>query len=283
MLLRFAGSTATSTRCALVVYERPVRAFSNVVQRLAGVQMHPDGHGKDILPGGDHVLKFDKSSGQNRRVLLERSLGSFWMMKDLQVVDSKPILASTIDEEHSIVMPTLDGVTVLSTVDKVSIPHYLLRNNRTKDPNSQCTILGISFKEFGYQLVESWLGDVEQTYAANPRVEVARLTITEGTLIKSLLSGIMTRSLKNNTPVERQDRTLVHFGTEAYFKDFMRMHNTLTGYIYVLDGIGRVRWVGSGKASSEELDEIKRCVKNILPAEKSMRLSLKPKDREIRR
>lgn len=245
--------------------------------------MHPDGHGKDILPGGDHVLKFDKSSGQNRRVLLERSLGSFWMMKDLQVVDSKPILASTIDEEHSIVMPTLDGVTVLSTVDKVSIPHYLLRNNRTKDPNSQCTILGISFKEFGYQLVESWLGDVEQTYAANPRVEVARLTITEGTLIKSLLSGIMTRSLKNNTPVERQDRTLVHFGTEGYFKDFMRMHNTLTGYIYVLDGIGRVRWVGSGKASSEELDEIKRCVKNILPAEKSMRLSLKPKDREIRR
>jgi mitochondrial ATPase complex subunit ATP10 len=250
----------------------------NDTSRLFGVRMHPESTGKNILPGGEYVHKFDKGSGEYRRILVERNHGSFWMLKELQTVDNKPILASLIAEEDALVLPTIAGVTLLSTDEKVDLPHHLLRTNRTKDPNSQCTVLGVSFKDYGYQLSESWLGQLEQSFASNPRVEVVRLTITEGAWIKRLLSGVMTRSMKPNVPPERRDRFLMHFGNEALLKDCLRMHNTLTGYVFVLDGLGRVRWAGSGKASPEELLDVETCIHNILPTGKPP--PTKPRARE---
>jgi hypothetical protein len=124
------------------------------------------------------------------------------------------------------------------------------------------------------------LGQLEQTFASNPRVEVVRLTITEGAWIQRLLSGLMTRSMKANVPVERRDRFLMHFGNETLLKDCLRMHNTLTGYVFVLDGIGRVRFAGSGKASPEELLDMETCINGLLPTTNPAPPSTKPKARE---
>lgn len=42
--------------------------------------MHPDGHGKDILPG-NYVIKKHPKTGQERKVILEHALGYFWALK----------------------------------------------------------------------------------------------------------------------------------------------------------------------------------------------------------
>lgn len=34
------------------------------------------------------------------------------------------------------------------------------------------------------------------------------------------------------------------------------MHNIYTAYVYLVDGIGRVRWAGSGKGSDEEVEKM---------------------------
>ena len=157
-------------------------------------------------------------------------------------------------------MPTIEGTTLSSTKETVDLPHFLLKITLTKDPNSQCTALGVSFKDFGYQLTETWLSELDSRFTNNPRVEVVCLTITEGTWVQRFLSGLVTHSAEQNTPVERQGRTLIHFGNETLLKDCWRMHNTLTGYNHVLDGIGRIRWAGSGMASSEEIDNVEKCI-----------------------
>ena len=282
-----AASAASAARCVLQRNEWK-RLFRSTVTcssdgRLDGVNMHPESIGKEILPGGNFVLKFDTRSGEYRQVLVERNFGSFWMMKELHKVDNKPILASFIPADRAILMPTIEGTTLLSTEETVDLPHFLLRNNRTKDPNSQCTILGVSFKEFGYQLTETWLSELDIRFATNPRVEVVSLTMTEGNWVQRFLSGLVTRSAKQNTPIERQGRTLIHFRNETLLKDCWRMHNTLTGYIYVLDGIGRVRWAGSGKASPEELNDVEKSIQEILPSPTPLARPWTPKIREVRR
>jgi mitochondrial ATPase complex subunit ATP10 len=281
------ATVASTVRCVLKRNEWK-RLFRSTVTcssdgRLDGVNMHPESIGKEILPGGNFVLKFDTRSGEYRQVLVERNFGSFWMMKELHKVDNKPILASFIPADQAILMPTIEGTILLSTEETVDLPHFLLRNNRTKDPNSQCTILGVSFKEFGYQLTETWLSELDIRFATNPRVEVVSLTMTEGNWVQRFLSGLVTRSAKQNTPIERQGRTLIHFGNENLLKDCWRMHNTLTGYIYVLDGIGRVRWAGSGKASPEELNDVEKSIQEILPSTTPLARPWTPKVREVRR
>ena len=46
----------------------------------------------------------------------------------------------------------------------------------------------------------------------------------------------------------------MYFGYCPEFRDVLRMHNDKTGYVFLLDGIGRVRFVGSGRATRENVD-----------------------------
>ena len=49
------------------------------MRRNTHITMHPDGIGKDILPG-NYVVKFDKA-GLERKVILEHEKGYFWALK----------------------------------------------------------------------------------------------------------------------------------------------------------------------------------------------------------
>lgn len=42
------------------------------------------------------------------------------------------------------------------------------------------------------------------------------------------------------------------------------MHNMYTGYVYLVDGIGRVRWAGSGGGDEEEVANMIRCAKELV-------------------
>jgi ATPase complex subunit ATP10 len=79
---------------------------------------------------------------------------------------------------------------------------------------------------------------------------------------------LLSRSARSNTPPQQQSTTLLHYGSAeslSTFKDTLRMHNTLTGYVYLLDGLGRVRFAGSGSASHEEVNRVIAFAKEITP------------------
>jgi len=111
-------------------------------------------------------------------------------------------------------------------------------------------------------MLPPWTIPFEKSFGQNPKASVLHLTITEGTLLR-LLRGFLTRSMIQNTPLEQQDTTFLHFGNVEEFRDVLRMHNTLTGYVVLVDGLGRVRWMGSGepvmtksKGGEEESEEL---------------------------
>jgi len=97
--------------------------------------MHPDGHGKHILPG-DFVLKKNPRTGVERKVLLEHALGYFWAVKELSLTNNKPILCNNevIPAAEAELFPSLKGLNSLRD-DIVDIPEFFVRNNR------KCSIL----------------------------------------------------------------------------------------------------------------------------------------------
>ena len=51
-----------------------------IAQRNKNIIMHPEGHGKKILPG-NFVIKKNPRTGVEKKVMLEFALGYFWALK----------------------------------------------------------------------------------------------------------------------------------------------------------------------------------------------------------
>lgn len=232
------------------------------LDRHSGIVMHPDSISKEILPG-NFIRK--QQSQQNRYTELVH--GYFWMVKDLRRTNSKPILSnsSLISEGICKPFPALHGLTTLAG-EKVDIPDFFCRKNRSGDPKAQCTLVAISFRDYGYQLLKSWIGPFEEAMKGKDRVEVIQLNLSEGWFNKWVLGVLIHSSMKRNTPVECHDRTLLYFGSNLLdFRDCLRMHNVMTGYVFLLDGLGRVRYAGSGEASEEEMKQLIQFARELTP------------------
>jgi ATPase complex subunit ATP10 len=248
-------------------------ASSSPPDRIPGIQVSPESIGAQIVPGGKSVIKKDPKTGVDRFVMVERAYGYFWMINDLtKPGGSKPIVANTalIPAEEARDFSTLMNLNVLDTDESVDIPAYFLRNNRAMDPSAQCTLVTMAYKEYGYKLLPSWTDPFEQAFGlGNPRAQAVRVSITEGKFTRMLLSSLMKRNFRSSTPAHIQPQTLLCFGPNEEelkaFNDTLRIHNTLTAYVFLLDGLGRVRFAGSGEASQEEANRLVAFAKELTP------------------
>lgn len=129
----------------------------------------------------------------------------------------------------------------------------------SKDANAQCTLVAISSKEFGARLLPSWVDPFEKalcnTVDNTNRYEVVRITINEGRIDRWLHPFILSGT-KKKIRVEDHSKTLLYYGDAEEMRDMMRMHNMYTGYVFLVDGIGRVRWAGSGEGSDDEVQSM---------------------------
>ncbi len=225
-------------------------------QRNKSIIMNPAGQGQHILPGG-FILKKDPKKGGHRRVILEHALGYFWAIKELASTNKKPILSNdvVIPAAEAEKFPFLGDMVNLKG-ETASIPDFFTRNNRSKDASAKCTLVAISYKDFGAQLLPSWIDPFDRAFrqGANDtdRYEVVRIIINEGRMMK-LLSPFITSGTRKNVPESDHANTLLYFGDAEEFRDILRMHNIYTGYVFLVDGIGRVRWAGSGEGTEEEI------------------------------
>ena len=211
---------------------------------------------------------------------VERAMGHFWMLGDLRKNGGKPITAneSLIPASYAQVFPRLEGLTSLSGKENISLPDFLCQDSE-KRSSSSCTLIAISFKQFGFEKLNGWIEPFETAvcHGIGPesragRAKVVQISIIEGSLYK-MFSGLFVRSWKSSTLEELHENTLLHFGSEddtKRFRESLRMHNTLTGYVALVDGIGRLRWMGSGEASDEEIATLIDCARELTPT-KSVR------------
>lgn len=269
-------------------------------RRHKGIMMHPDSVGQYILPG--NVVSKTTLTGKHlwQPVILEH--GHFWMLRDLRQTGDKPVLTTTttttstlIDEKSAKVFPSLSGLECLDQTAKpnvIDVPTHWLRKNRTQDANSQCTLVGMAFRDYGYSMLQDWLPPIQEKLNEHiynvyrDRVEIVRLSLNEGYWQKYVLKPIVMASMRRNTtdPVERAS-TFVHFATSLNdtFRDPIRAHNLMPAYIYLLDGKGRVRWVASGPPSKDkdenEVELLWQAVQEILRPTTTLRRVNKTQNR----
>jgi ATPase complex subunit ATP10 len=117
--------------------------------------------------------------------------------------------------------------------------------------------VAIAFKQFGNRQAATWIDPFEKAFANCSDVNAYSVIITEGLLFKMLLRSLVVRGTRQQTPPDKHDKTLLYFGNiPDTFQDSLRIHNTMAGYVFLLDGKGRVRFAGSGDASDEEVQRV---------------------------
>ncbi|BDA42262.1 hypothetical protein COCOBI_03-1490 [Coccomyxa sp. Obi] len=60
-----------------------------------------------------------------------------------------------------------------------------------------------------------------------------------------------------------QREPIFHFGDATEIRRALGMTNRLTGYAYLIDGKGRVRWRGSGQATAAEAENLVSCAREL--------------------
>jgi mitochondrial ATPase complex subunit ATP10 len=97
------------------------------------------------------------------------------------------------------------------------------------------------------------------------RAEILQINFSDGWFNKWFLRGLIQGLTVRNTPAPYRASTFLYFGDHERFRDTLRMHNLMCGYVFLIDGLGHVRFAGSGEASPAEAERLIRLAKNLTP------------------
>jgi ATPase complex subunit ATP10 len=257
--------------------------------------MNPEGISAKVLPG-NMAEKTDRQTGEVRNVLMERQYGNFWMLKDLRNTNNGKVILTNevlIPQAQALKLPPLaqEGEVKNLSGDSVSIPDDWIRPSGLGEV-TPCTLLLLSFKDLGYQMLSTWRAPFEEAFlnesksisGSGSSPNVVELTVTEyNFLLLKLLRPIVTRAFKNSKSQEagEYENTLLYFGRPNEFCDALRMHNSLTGYALLVDYEGRVRWMGSGEASEEEAQLLVNCTKELCEEQQQVERKRQQRDAKM--
>lgn len=263
-------STIGNSRCQQ--YQQvATRSFLNFDpkenDRIREIQLDEASVGSKMKPF-NLVDKYYPKTNNTRTLPVELAHGYFWMVSDLRVTDGKPTKSNDYLIPANLAQPFPDllaGVTNLKG-ETIELPQFFLRKNRSEDETAQCTLVAVSCRDHGFKMLNSWTEPFQEVFQDEERVELVHLNITEGWVSSMVLSSIIKGMVKKNTPEEDHETTLLCFRkTLEGFRDSLRMHNVMSGYIFLLDGVGRIRFAGSGEATPEDIEKIISFAKELTP------------------
>jgi hypothetical protein len=123
-------------------------------------------------------------------------------------------------------------------------------------------LVTFSFKAWGYTLVDSWLKPFTESQLCT-RVPALNICFVEYGFL-SFAKGSFIGSLQSKVEEERWAHTAFAFGGVMDFATQLLLPNKFSGYAYLVDGAGRVRWRACGMATEAEAERMLACAKGLL-------------------
>lgn len=123
-------------------------------------------------------------------------------------------------------------------------------------------------KHGGKEMINSWSMPFLEAFRDAKNVHLYEVSFIDSWFlclnpIKKMLLRMMRKSdTDGNDALQKQ--IVYSFGDHYYMRKDLRILNLLTGYIFLLDKFGRIRWGGFGLATEEELSSLVSCTSLLL-------------------
>ncbi|XP_057483535.1 uncharacterized protein LOC130770203 isoform X1 [Actinidia eriantha] len=133
----------------------------------------------------------------------------------------------------------------------------------------KATLLCLSFRASSQAMVDSWSMPFLEAFNNSEKVQLYEVSVVDSWLlsrnpVKRLLLRFMRKSKPDGRNCVLQRQIVYSFGDHYYFRKELKILNLLTGYIFLLDNFGRIRWQGFGLAKQEELSSLLSCTSLLL-------------------
>ena len=144
------------------------------------------------------------------------------------------------------------------------------------------TLVCLAFRNGAEDMLRSWSEPFKSQFMGNCATRVCELSLVDSVLMGSwpfrgmILRGAGGRggargqkekSFAVMTTLHPRTEYIFHFGETREARKALGITNMLTGYAYLIDSRGRVRWRGSGASEQWEVEALLRCSLQLLNEE----------------
>ncbi|KAJ4752307.1 Mitochondrial ATPase complex subunit ATP10 [Rhynchospora pubera] len=133
----------------------------------------------------------------------------------------------------------------------------------TGDKNPDVSLMCLSFRESSQRMVESWSLPFLDKFGGDTNIQIYEVSFVDSWLLS--LGPIKRSFIKIMKKSSKPHQHIVYaLGDHYYFRKQLHILNLLTGYVFLLDRVGRIRWQGFGTATDEELSNLLSCTSVLL-------------------
>ncbi|XP_068648932.1 mitochondrial ATPase complex subunit ATP10 [Aristolochia californica] len=143
------------------------------------------------------------------------------------------------------------------------------KSDKSKILMPSASLLCLSFRANSQAMIDSWTTPFMDAFGNSSNIQLYEVSVIESWFlslipIKQLLLWTMRKSSSDGKHLALQREIGYSFGDKYYFRKELKILNLLTGYIFLLDKFGRIRWQGYGLATEEEMSSLMSCTSQLL-------------------
>ncbi|PWA91203.1 ATPase assembly factor ATP10, mitochondria [Artemisia annua] len=154
---------------------------------------------------------------------------------------------------------------------KLPITSYGTDTESVKADIPKATMMCLSFRAASQEMTDSWSVPFVEAFSGSKKVQLYEISFIESWLLSMTpIRKLLLRVLKKSKPQENgvlQRQIGYAFGDHYYFRKELKILNLLTGYIFLVDKFGRIRWQGFGLATPDEVSSLLSCTSLLLEEE----------------
>ncbi|KAG9456819.1 hypothetical protein H6P81_001327 [Aristolochia fimbriata] len=217
------------------------------------------------------MLRKEAIEKERARIKDEMSRGYFADMAEIKKHGGK------IAKANAILIPTMEAVKFPSLEVNFSDGRTLTlpngpehnKSDKSKKSSPLVSLVCLSFRANSQAMIDSWTTPFMDVFSNSTNIQLYQVSVIESWFlslnpIKRMLLWTMRKSNSDGKPCALQREIGYSFGDKYYFRKELKILNLLTGYIFLLDKLGRIRWQGYGLASEEEMSSLLSCTSQLL-------------------
>ncbi|CAI9289967.1 unnamed protein product [Lactuca saligna] len=216
----------------------------------------------------------DAIEKERARLKDEMNRGYFADMAELKQHGGKIAMANKviIPAMEALKFPQLEVNYSNGKRFKLPITNFGTSNESMKTDFPKATLMCLSFRATSQAMTDSWSFPFVEAFRDSEKVQLYEISFIESWFlslapIKTLLLRMLKKPKRQESDGLVKREIAYAFGDHYYFRKELKILNLLTGYIFLVDKFGRIRWQGFGLATEDELSSLLSCTSLLLKEE----------------
>ncbi|KAK1296648.1 hypothetical protein QJS10_CPB15g02042 [Acorus calamus] len=249
-LIRAVAAASSASRTSILQEETPLSCIRAVPLRHFDIY---------------HFGSKEAIAKERERITDEMSRGYFADISDMEKHGGKIAKANEtlIPALEATKFPTLEVNFTDGRHFKLPIGFEEKGTSTSTGTSPSLSLLCLSFRSNSQVMVESWSIPFLDAFDATGKVQIYEVSLIDSWFLsRSPIKQLLLRIMRKSKDPKRH--AVYSFGDHYYFRKELKILNLLTGYIFLLDGFGRIRWQAFGLATPEELSSLLSCTSQLL-------------------